>query len=204
MNGGTPGSGAPRRLRLFLALDPSERVRRRLDDVQGELRRGGATGWKWIRPEAIHLTVLFLGWVDPALDERARDAWRDVAARTPRLDLVVGGLGRFPAAGRPRVLWAGIDEPARTGALERLATAASDAARDLGFAIEARSFSPHLTLARAERRTRPHLPAGARFEPGEPLTLDALRLMRSQLGPTGARYTVLESFPLGREPTKEL
>lgn len=182
-------------MRLFLAIDLPPAVRDALAALQGRLRPSCA-GWRWVRAEALHLTVRFLGEVSPEARERERDRWRAAAAGGEPLGLRFAGLGTFPPRGRPRILWVGIVEE-RAGALTGLATRVEAAAVALGYEPERRSFRPHLTLARAARGTRAEAPPaeagleGVRFDTAE------LVLFRSRLGPGGARYERLESFSLG-------
>jgi 2'-5' RNA ligase len=75
----------------------------------------------------------------------------------------------------------------------------------LGFAPEARAFTPHLTLARVreqasadERQKLGELVAGTRFEAGYGLPVEAISLMRSQLTRAGAIYSQLSSIKLGK------
>jgi 2'-5' RNA ligase len=180
-------------MRLFLAVDLPTVLRERLAVVQEELRRN-SPGWRWVRPEGIHLTLRFLGEVDELRETACRPAWRDAVGRFRRFDLSVGDLGRFPARGRPRVLWVGVREEAEP-TLPRLAEALEEAARGLGFAPETRPFHPHLTLARAAGRPRFVEPRPV--APGMIVPVDEVVLFRSRLGPGGARYTALDSFPLG-------
>jgi 2'-5' RNA ligase len=93
------------------------------------------------------------------------------------------------------VLWLGVG-PAIPAPLVALQGGLEAAARRCGFAAEEREFRPHLTLARA---------AGPR--PAPPGATDAARwsepvrevvLFESRLHPSGARYTALETFPLGQ------
>jgi 2'-5' RNA ligase len=179
-------------MRLFLALELPVEVRERLALLQSELRKK-SSGWRWVRPESIHLTLRFLGEVDEHREPACRQGWREAVARFGRFRARVEGLGRFPETGRPRVLWVAVRaEPEER--LGELASALEGAARSLGFAPETRPFRPHLTLARAHRRPR-------FSEPGEPvpamsLPVEEVVLFRSRLGPGGARYTALSRFPL--------
>jgi len=111
-----------------------------------------------------------------------------------------GGLGAFPSATRPRVVWAGVTD----GATEMIALAdrVDGALEALGFAREARPFSPHVTLGRVCRPGRnpaltDALGGEATREFGR-MPVPGASLMRSELSPRGARYTELASLRLGR------
>ncbi len=189
--------------RLFLALPiPQATTEAVLEWAKNW--SGRDDGWRWVRPEGIHLTLRFFGETPRDLLPALIEATRRVAAAARAFDLFAVGWGVFPNPARPRVLWVGV-----RGAVDQvqaLARAAEEAARGLGFAPEKRSFHPHLTLARArEGMSHPRLPGAP--EPGAPsfgaLPARELILFESHLGPAGARYEAVARAALGRseEPT---
>ena len=195
----TPGNGgrvSGTSLRCFVAVLLPEQVRARLGAVCAELR-GQTRGLSWVRMDNLHLTLRFLGEIEPTMLEHVRAAVTDAATGVPPFTMSLGGLGGFPPGRAPRVLWAGVstggDEmTALHGALE-----AALAAR--GIPRESRRFHPHVTLARVRDPRGPGgglasaLGAGPLF--GE-ARVAALHLMRSELDPQGARHTVLAEAPL--------
>jgi 2'-5' RNA ligase len=182
-------------MRQFLALElplPMHRsVVRALEQLARTLQ-----GWRWVRPEGVHLTLRFLGEVPAERDGPGRALWRGAAEAARPFRLRLGPLGCFPGSGVPRVLWVGIEEVEPGGALVELAQDIERSARVAGYPPEPRAFHPHLTLARAERGRRPSRP-GRDAEPG---AADGwfreLVLFESRLAPAGARYTALERFAL--------
>lgn len=103
-------------------------------------------------PEAMHLTLAFLGEVPPA---RAEEAGRclEVLSGFGPFEAVAGKAGFFPSLDAPRVFWLGFSAGG-----ERLSEAAarlSAALRGAGFLLEERAFLPHLTLARIKGRAAP-------------------------------------------------
>jgi RNA 2',3'-cyclic 3'-phosphodiesterase len=190
-------------LRLFLAVELPLETREALGRLQAELRRVTA-GWRWVRPEGIHLTLRFLGEVPDAEQGRTHRAWSDAAARCRPCRFGLRGLGTFPGPGRPRVLWVGVEEtPETAGALSETAAEIEAAARSLGFPAEARGFRPHLTLARAAKPRPSPVPEHLRAVELDGGEAREVVLIRSQLLPSGARYTALERFPLGRVEGRE-
>jgi 2'-5' RNA ligase len=157
--------------------------------------RGRGYPVKWVEPDALHLTLKFLGEVDDAQEPALRAALLDAAgaAAEPRgVTLHIEGFGVFPDARRPRVVWAGI---APDPALELLPDRVERAFAPLGFPTEARAFRPHLTLGRATREARPRDFAGLDEALGavafaETVLVSDLDLMRSTLQPSGAVYQV--------------
>lgn len=159
----------------------------------------GARGVAWVSPENLHVTLKFLGHVDEARLEPMRGALGGAAAAGPPFDLAITGLGAFPTAARPRVLWAGVGRGAE--ALAALAAAVERALAALGVPPEDRPFSAHVTLGRVrEPRRDPALAAalaaGAARDFGT-LRVAHVSLMRSDLSPGGRRYTEVQGWTLG-------
>ena len=191
------GRGVSERpVRSFVAVLLPDGVRARLAATVAEIRPKAPT-LAWVRADNLHLTLRFLGAVEPAALARAQEAMRvAVLARTP-FTIELGGLGSFPARGAPRVVWAGVV----TGG-EGLAElhAALDAALGRG-AFRGRAGRSTPTSPSRAHGSAAAGPAwkgcwgpalgSARCE------VAALHLMRSDLGPGGARYSVLAEAPLG-------
>lgn len=185
-----------RAVRSFVAVLLPDGVRARLAATVAEIRPK-APALAWVRADNLHLTLRFLGTVEPAALARAEEAMRVTAlARTP-FTIELGGLGSFPARGAPRVVWAGVV----TGGegLAELHAALDAALGARGLPGEGRAFHAHVTLARARvrrggARTEGLLGPGPRFGQVE---VAALHLMRSDLGPGGARYAVLAEARFG-------
>ena len=155
--------------------------------------------WRVARDDGLHLTLRFLGQVDP--DRLAAiDAPLAAAAQvTPVLELTVRGAGAFPTAKRPRVLWLGVDERRPGGALAALAARLEEVARGAGFAPETRPFFPHVTLARA-RADRARVSGLEEVGSLGTFVVAEVVLFRSVLGPGGARYAIERRYPLGTPP----
>ena len=188
-------------LRLFVALELPQEWSAALAETQATLRGRGLERLRWVRPEGIHLTIKFLGEVDEARLPDVTGGVRRAAARSSPFSLHVGGLGTFGPPARPRVLWVGVggDLPA----LERLWQAVERELTAVGFPAERQRFSPHLTLARTPDGLPREAAAGiatvisrTKAPSTPPMAVTHLALMRSELGPGGARYTRLESAEL--------
>jgi RNA 2',3'-cyclic 3'-phosphodiesterase len=185
-------------VRLFVALEISPAVRDHLAALMNELRalesKSSPKKPRWVRAENLHVTLKFIGHIEPGRLAGIRAHLAKVRSEAP-LDLCFRGLGLFPSTERPRVLWAGI------AASENLTSLAGDVAATLatlGIPAEERAFIPHLTLARCEPSgisagLRAALDREAARAFGE-LRTNRFHLIESKLKPSGAEYTTLQSF----------
>ena len=184
-------------MRLFIAVDLPDSVKERLGDIVAELSACGADV-RWVQADSMHLTLKFLGNVEP----------RELAAIDEVLSRVAGtaqptrgrlrNLGSFPHLRRPRVLWIGVE----TGdaALSALHAELDAGLAEIGFAKEKRGFHPHITLGRVRGGSglpalREAVEARAEVEAGE-FVIDRLTLVESGLRRTGARYTRLGVYKI--------
>ena len=179
--------------RCFVAVPIEETLRRDLASaVEGWMARPDLAGLRWSDPTAWHVTLAFLGAVDPDQINALREAVGAAAVASQPGVLRTGGVGGFPSARHARVAWYGIADPDG-----HLSTIADRLRTALGLDASA-SLRPHLTLGRA--RSEPvDLSAwrAAADEPSGVLEVSGLELMRSHLGRGPARYEMISTTPLG-------
>ena len=183
---------------MFLALDLTEEACEGLVRWR-DLLTDGRADVRPVRPEALHVTLVFLGWQDEAAAERIAES----------------AFGALPAAAFPRLTATGVravpprdarlfaldldDEGGRASALQ---AAVSGALESGGFyRPEKRPFWPHVTLARVKRGERRVAPLpGDPPPPGEPFDAGVVTLYRSTLRPQGALYEPLARTVAGDAP----
>lgn len=190
-------------MRTFVALEVPETVNVRLDALVSHWRRESPPA-RWLPAASRHLTLVFLGTLgEDALAPLDRELATVCAAQPPQA-LALAGCGAFPGRGRARVLWVGLR---RSDALHRLQRELARACRKLGFEIDERPFSPHLTVARCrrpwpsraiERWRRAAGEALAASDPWGGFAVDRTSLFESLPGPRGVQYRVVRSYPLTR------
>ncbi|MBE0598659.1 MAG: RNA 2',3'-cyclic phosphodiesterase [Desulfuromonadales bacterium] len=182
-------------LRAFLAVPlPAELVRQAQElcrHLQAKL-----PGVRWVRPEAMHLTLRFF----PDLPEESLEKIGEVMLSVGRLhspfQVTVTGVGAFPSPARPRVIWLGITD---CQPLLELYSTLDQSLERVGFPGEDRSFSPHLTLG----RSRGPLPGARtvleRYHERAYGTLEVERLVlfESRLQPSGALHLPRKTALLG-------
>lgn len=184
-------------VRCFVAADLSPEAREDLGRLQGRLRKAGLA-CRWAAPEALHLTLKFLGEVSPETFAAVREALTPPLGVGGPLRLAAAGVGAFPSPQRARVVWAGL-----TGDVAPLARAALTVearAETLGIARESRPFRPHLTLGRARspegiRGAREALEEEAPYR-GPAFCVDELVLYESRLRPGGPEHLPRLAIPL--------
>lgn len=190
---------AQKPLRLFCAVELPDGLRSRVAERVRRLRSEFPdVRASWERPEKLHITLKFLGDVEPARVEALSGAAARAVSNIEPFELSVNEPGSFPPKGEPRVLWLGIvDASGRLAVMQR---ALETECAAVGFPREPRAFKPHLTLARIRSpQGARELAASHRETPFEPqrFKVTELVLMRSELGPSGSRYTPLSRHALG-------
>lgn len=183
------------RIRLFAAFDVPVHHRERLNDrVRSAASFPNA---RWTTIESQHVTLRFIGWAESSDMSSIAAACAEVAARVPRSDVSLSGIGVFPSVMRCRVLWAGVDDPAGTSTA--LADGMNERLSQMGYEGEARPYVAHLTLARFKTPQKLDGLPEVDLSDLEAFPLDEAVLYRSHLGSGGARYEALERFPLRSE-----
>lgn len=136
----------------------------------------------------MHLTLGFLGLVNASAEEKLQEKLS--AIRWNAFFLPITGLGKFPAKGRPNILWIGLG--AGHPHLFQLHKRVQDAALAAGLEPDLRPWHPHITLARCRdvstESIRPFLKAHADFDAGM-IHVESFCLNSSILTPEGSIYT---------------
>jgi RNA 2',3'-cyclic 3'-phosphodiesterase len=187
-------------MRLFVALDVPDDVRDALRNLIARLRPLCKTA-RWARPEGMHVTLKFIGHVEPHKLDAIRATLATIQMPEP-IEINFRGVGFFPSARRPRVLWCGVEASAN---LAQLASSVNQTLDPQGIPANDREFTPHLTLARfklpegAEALIRSAAEA-ASHDFGSTLA-SHFHLYESFLKPSGAEYKKIETYPLVKEPS---
>jgi len=190
-------------VRSFIAIELPEGLKVELIQLQGRLKLGEQSWVKWVDPNSIHLTLKFLGNIAVGRINEIIRAMEEAVLGISPFHLEVRELGAFPNFKRVQVAWVGVG--GEVDKLVQLQQRIDSNLAPLGFAIETRPFTAHLTLARLRDRASPderqrfgQLIAGTRFESAYTIKVDAVSLMKSQLTREGAIYSRLSSVGLNK------
>ena len=181
------------RTRTFIAVDIGDGIRKQAIALQKQLARTAA-GVNWSEPGGMHVTLLFLGEVDDREVVQVCRAVKEVAGREPPFGLCVSGVGAFPNARRPKVVWGGITEGADV--LQRLYAALEEKMLALGcYRSEDRAYTPHLTLGRVTSdedsfALATEIPKLSGWEGGQ-AAVSEVRVYTSEMRRDGPEYTVI-------------
>src|SRR5581483_1286794 len=163
---------------------------------------------RWVKPELMHLTLLFLGAQPQAVLDRVHRSMEAVCTGRPAFSLEPGELGSFGSPRSLRVIWAGVRDlpPGSLGLLQR---GLVDALAEAGVRWEPSDFHPHLTLGRANRREpaarseamhralKGRATASSALAALQPFRCESIDLIRSDLRREGPSYTCIHRSQLG-------
>ncbi len=183
-------------MRLFVAVDMSEELRERLNELCQLV--GKFKGVKPVERENLHITLMFLGEVPDRRVEVVKEKLREVKAEPFRLHLK--GIGFFPSAGQVRVIWVGVEEGKEE--ISKLADLVGNSMKKLGFKRD-KEFVAHATIARVKKIAgedkRKLLQALEPYmnEDFGWMDVKEFKLKKSTLTSSGPIYEDLEIYELG-------
>jgi 2'-5' RNA ligase len=184
-------------LRCFISIELPERLKKDINTLTEKLRVTGADV-KWVPTGNLHLTLKFLGNTPEENLPAIKDHVQAAASRSPNFMAALSGVGVFPSRNKPRIIWIGIlgsDE------ILHLQGNIEENLQTMGYEPESRPFKAHLTIGRVmsmrgKELLLRELDALKETVFGE-FRVDDVSVMKSELKPSGARYTSLYTIPLG-------
>lgn len=186
-------------MRLFVAIELSDTVRKSLVATQAGLKRK-CPDVRWTQPEQLHLTVKFLGEVPESDVVAVSRAVSEAAAVSKAFVMQVRECGCFPERGAVRIVWVGARS--ERGALAECVAAVEAQVEPLGFPREHRPFAGHITIGRVREDRSTGAIRSAVADLAQPILeqdVSSLALMSSELSPRGSAYTVISRAKLGPE-----
>lgn len=195
-------------IRTFIAVELGPTLKHAIAGVQNTLkvelnRLAPGVRMQWVRTDSIHLTLKFLGDIEESQVGRILQALEHAGRDHAPFSVHAKGFGVFPNLRGPRVLWMGLSGD--TDRLIRLAGSINAALTTLGFPVEQKPYTPHLTLARIKEQSRSIGKAladsGVMRESAcrGTLPVQAVALMKSEHAPSGSIYSRLGLIKLGHD-----
>lgn len=183
-------------MRCFISIAIPEDIKKGMSAIQDRLRKSGADV-SWTKPDGMHLTLKFLGEIEEKRVAKIETALNIACAGINSFSLDLSGIGVFPDIRRPRVVWIGLNENGNS--LTKMQRGIENQLEEIGFPIEKRRFTPHITLGRV--RSNKNLSQLLSIMDEEKnseigsFSVSNIHLMKSDLRSEGAVYT--ELFLLG-------
>jgi len=146
---------------------------------------------KLVDPEIMHLTLRFLGEINPQTVERVKQILAELHFRS--FEVHFTGVGTFPSLSRINVVWVGITKGQEQ--LSEIFQQIEPKLRQVGLAPDNKGFNPHLTIARVKsgvnREALSEAVAKMRDLEFGTMPVKSVKLKRSTLTPKGPIYTTI-------------
>lgn len=181
------------KLRTFIALELPEIHKQDILQYLNMWSRAHRNGINWVKPENLHLTLLFIGDTENADVPELSKAMFDVVIRSSGFSFKCLGFELFPAR-EPRLIWVKLDTQDK--AVFQLAKDLNRAVRECGYEPDAKSLKLHITVGRIKTRQ----PAWLEQEimqsqlVQESAVYDTVTFYQSVLKPDGPVYTAIQQF----------
>jgi len=185
--------------RIFIAINLTEGARNKLSLYQ---EKWPELPVKWTKPRNLHITLIFIGYVDNEGLVDISKLTEEVARKTQPFSIrfsriCYGPLKKTP----PRMIWAAGEGSKEFAALKNNLEEAILSSDKISFSPAKRELCPHITLGRIrqwewrriEPEERPEIEEDINME----LSVDSIEVMESELKKGGAEYLILESHAFG-------
>ncbi len=180
-------------IRLFIALKIPDEIKNKLLDDCHQLSDSPEL-FKWEKPEKLHLTLKFIGEVE---EELVSSIAKEIAfvEEYNSFTFNVTKFGFFYRNDLPVILWAGLQTDE---SIHRLVEQLNERLSIFSIPVERRKFKPHLTMLRLKKN--PGKKFILKFEEHSfanwNFNSSGITLFKSELFPTGARYTTIKKYNL--------
>lgn len=187
------------RHRIFIAINLPEDVKKELASHQ---QKWPELPIRWTRPENIHITLAFLGYLsDEEVAEVCKIVAEVVSKNQPLFINLIKILYGPPKKMPPRMVWV---EGEQSKELTKLKNDLDNAlSAGSGYQKETRPYTPHITLGRIRqwefRQIEPEDRPQVETDLSLGFDVSSIEVMESFLKRGGAEYTVLETCDLKGE-----
>lgn len=186
-------------IRSFISINLNDALKKEINNLLMDLKKYNFDV-KWVPAENLHITLKFLGHIPEETIEKVKERLYNIVFSFKPFRLRFNGMGFFPDKKRPRVIWINISD---SDVLKILQEAIEEKLKEIGFAKEERGFSPHLTIGRIrslrDRERLVELVETIKDREFGIIDVDRVSLMKSDLRPGGAQYSVIAEFLMKRD-----
>ncbi|WNF36107.1 RNA 2',3'-cyclic phosphodiesterase [Bacillaceae bacterium IKA-2] len=181
----------------FIAVPIDERLKEKL----ANWNKNQNPPFKQFIDEAdYHITLVFLGGVEPSLFKGLKNSLAEISIDHARFSLILNGIGFFGQEKDPRIFWAGVKKEEK---LFRLQKAIFETCTKLGFHLDVRPYTPHLTMARKYSGDIPYLNEKLKLSFQKALKEHSWNVSRFVIYQTHLnqtpKYEEIASFSLGKK-----
>jgi len=199
------------RHRIFIAVNLSEDIKQKFREYQDKIEelfipyRSEASGSgpvRWTKPENLHITLIFLGYLENEDLAKICQITKEVASKHQPFSISLNKIIYGPPKKMPpRMVWVEGEKSEELGNLRKdLETAVFSTPIKTSQEPENRSYTPHITLGRIRQWEFRRIDPEERPQIDEDISLNfevnSIEVMESQLERDGPEYTILESFEL--------
>lgn len=182
------------KFRGFIAIDIESNPK--IIEFENEIKKTGAD-LKLVEPENVHITLKFLGDAEETLVDEIEKIMSNAVKETKSFNIQLKGTGIFPNNNYIKVVWVGIEH---SDPIATIANEIDEKLSKIGFKKEGRTFSPHLTIARVKTSINKDklLQTIEKYRDIEfvDMTVDSIKLKKSDLTPKGPIYTTLKEVKI--------
>lgn len=132
-----------KRIRSFIALNLDDDVKKKICIIREKFKN--LKGLKLVEYENLHITLKFLGDIDPGQQHEIIKALENACKNIDEITIKVNKMGAFPNLRNPRVVWLGIEPNPK---INKLYENIENNLYNIGFEREGKKFHPHITIGR--------------------------------------------------------
>lgn len=183
--------------RLFIALKLPDDIIADITDLINKLtKQNKSRAVKWVKPDGIHLTLHFLGYLDVQLENQIKLIMQSFQGKFGELQFKLGKINAFPNLSRPRVIYLGCKQ-VDSKSVFKLQELLGEKLIQLRIKVDRRHWKPHLTLGRVKDVGTFQVPPDLiNFDFNKIFTVNLFELIESKLKPDGAEYKEVISYKL--------
>jgi len=180
-------------MRLFIALETPQKVKKEIAVIQKKLRVEKISG-RWIQPKLTHLTLVFLGETAPNKIGDIEKILKEASGQIFPINLWLEKIDAFPSPAKAKIIHLSLK-----GELDKLNALVLKIRKSLKkqkINFDRKLFIPHFTLGRLKKPQNLTWFLSKIKIPRRKFFVNQLNLIQSTLTPQGPIYKILASFEL--------